>query len=164
MNFESISQIEKLGFKGFKTIATLSQDPSLIPAECGVYFVIVPKIDLRPNFLLKGSGGYHKGKEPNVDLITLNSKWVDNSYIVYIGKAGGDNIKATLRSRLKQYFSFGAGKPMGHYGGRLIWQLQNSQELIVCWKTCSNPRAEEISYLQEYRNIHSKLPFANLML
>jgi hypothetical protein len=69
-----------------------------------------------------------------------------------------------LQSRLRQYFSFGQGKNIGHYGGRLIWQLENSKELIVCWKAlpAEDPRAIEADYIQQFVNEFSKRPFANL--
>ena len=84
--------------------------------------------------------------------------------MIYIGKAGGSNSRATLHSRLKQYMRFGEGEPVGHWGGRLIWQLENHRELTVCYKTLANsePREEEKKLILEFESIHGKIPFANL--
>ena len=66
------------------------------------------------------TGEFFKGKNPNVVLDELKKNWIDDTLVVYIGKAGGGNSKATLKSRLRQYFGFGQGKSIGHWGGRLI--------------------------------------------
>ena len=45
-------------------------------------------IDNKPGeFLAVGSGGHFKGKDPNISLADLKSNWVDNTKVVYIGKA-----------------------------------------------------------------------------
>ena len=66
-----------------------------------------------------------KNKAPTVALDALVANWVDDAEVVYIGKAD------QLRRRLTQYADFGAGKPVGHWGGRLIWQLPSPDQLIV---------------------------------
>lgn len=163
MNFDSISEIKKEGFIGFKKMSELFIDCSSIPKVKGVYLVLNPNYS-RANFLEIGTGGYFKGKNPNITINELNSNWVDNSLVVYIGKAGSDLGKATLHSRLKQYICFGQGKNVGHWGGRLIWQLKNSTDLIVCWKPLLNedPRTVEKKLINMFVKKFSKLPFANL--
>ncbi len=88
----------------------------------------------------------------------LKSKWVDNTKVVYIGKA------TSLKSRLKQYFSFGQGKNIGHYGGRFIWQVKYSKDLIVCWKSLpTDERREfEANLIKLFVSVFGKRPFANL--
>lgn len=58
-----------------------------------------------PIFLEKGSSGYFKGTDPNVAIKILQEKWVYNTPVVYIGKAGGKKNKTTLRSRILQYLN-----------------------------------------------------------
>jgi hypothetical protein len=50
----------------------------------------------------------------------------------------------TLRSRLKQYLKFGQGKNIGHYGGRLIWQLEHHSELVLCWLPMNEDEPREL--------------------
>lgn len=163
MNFNSIEELKKAGFRGFKRMGELFIDSSEIPKVKGVYLVLNPHYN-KAEYVSIGTGGYFKGKNPNVSIDELKLNWVDNSLIVYIGKAGSNTAKATLNSRLKQYFRFGQGKNVGHWGGRLIWQLKNSVDLIVCWKPLpdDNPRETECQLLVEYVSTFSKLPFANL--
>ncbi|MCW3170013.1 hypothetical protein OMO38_15925 [Chryseobacterium sp. 09-1422] len=163
MNFNNIEDIKKAGFTGFKKMSELFIDSSSIPKSKGVYLVLNPNFE-KAEYLQIGTGGHFKGKNPNVTLDELKSNWVDNSLVVYIGKAGSETSSATLHSRLKQYFGFGQGKNIGHWGGRLIWQLKNSADLIVCWKPLptDDPRTYENQLIKKFVSEFSKRPFANL--
>ena len=163
MKFTSIEEIRKVGFVGFKKMSELFEDSSAIPRIKGVYLVLYlePK---PPAFLQTGSGGFFKGKDPNVSIVELKDNWVDDTLVVYIGKAGKDGNNATLHSRLRQYFGFGQGRNIGHWGGRLIWQLKNSKNLVVCWKELpkDDPGTIEAKLIQEFKSEFKKRPFANL--
>lgn len=163
MDFNNIDEIKKAGFIGFKKMSELFVDSSSIPKIKGIYLVLNPNFK-KAEYLQIGSGGHFKGKNPNVIIDELKSNWVENSLVVYIGKAGSDTSKATLNTRLKQYFGFGQGKNIGHWGGRLIWQLKNSNDLIVCWKPLLNddPRTTENTLIKKFVSEFSKRPFANL--
>ena len=120
--YKNLSSVKKAGFTGFKTVEQLWNDYSGIPSERGIYVILNPDCS-QQKFLERGVGGFFKGKDPNVSLNELTTKWIDGCHLLYIGQAGGNNSSATLRKRLKQYLDFGQGKPVGHFGGRLIWQL-----------------------------------------
>ena len=152
----------KAGFDGFKTVEQLWIDYSTIPDVRGVYLILNPDCT-KKQFLEKGVGGYFKGKNPNLSIQQLTSKWVENSHILYIGQAGGKGSSATIRKRIKQYLEFGKGKPVGHYGGRLIWQLSNLKGLIVAWKATftTDPKKGESKLLRAFNESYGKLPFAN---
>ena len=170
MNFNDIEEIKKAGFTGFKKMSELFTDNSCLPPIKGIYLVL--HFDkLTPEFLIQGSGPklYKKKTNPNVSIEELKSNWVENTIVVNIGKAGGKNQKgiegkSTLRKRLRAYFSFGMGKDVRHYGGRLIWQLKNHKDLIVCWKSTPNeePREIEADLIQRFISKFKKRPFANL--
>lgn len=156
MTFNDIDEIKEAGFTGFKKMSELFLDSSMLPNNNGVYLVL--NIENKPGeFLTVGSGGHFKGKDPNISLAVLKSNWVDNTKVVYIGKA------TSLRSRLRQYFAFGQGKNIGHYGGRLIWQIKYSSDLVVCWKSLStDPREFETELIQQFVKTFGCRPFANL--
>jgi hypothetical protein len=156
MTFNDIDELKKNGFIGFRKMSELFLDSSMLPDINGVYIVL--NSENRPaDFLTIGTGGFFKGKDPNVSLVELKSNWVENTKVVYIGKA------TSLKSRLRQYFNFGQGKNVGLYGGRLIWQLKYSNELLVCWKPLtSDPREYEADLIRQFVFKFRKRPFANL--
>ncbi len=156
------------GFSGFDDIRSLRQSNlAAVPkqkGDCGVYVVLRCE-DTEPTFLQKSTGGRFKGRDPNVDCAELKSNWVASTPIMYIGKAGSPTSSATLRSRLKQYLDFGMGKPVGHWGGRYLWHLPESEKLVVCWKRTPEavPREVEAQMIQSFKATFGKRPFANLV-
>ena len=163
MTFNDIDEIKKAGFTGFKKMSELFADSSALPRTKGVYLVLNLS-NKAPELATVGTGGHFKGKNPNVSIGELKANWVDKTIVVYIGKAGSDTSSSTLKSRLKQYFSFGQGKNIGHWGGRLIWQLATSNNLVVCWKTLTNedPRTFEGKLIKDFVTQYGNRPFANL--
>lgn len=152
----------KMNFKGGITINELNKNPNVIPDKIGVYKVLFK--GSKPTFLEKGTCGRFKDREPNVSVDLLKANWVDGAETIYIGKAGSLTGKATLRKRIKQYLKIGQGQKVGHWGGRFIWQIKNSEDLIFCW--CETPDLEpseiESELINEFRNKFGKRPFANL--
>lgn len=163
-SFKTLEDIKEQGFVGFIKISDLMRDTSIIPREPGVYIVLYPETN-EPTFLDHGTGGCFNCTDPNMPVSYLKQKWVNDTIVVYIGKAGGNGNKATLSKRLRMYLRFGQGKPVGHYGGRLIWQIKNSRELLFCWKTIisEEPRKVESELIREFVEYYTKKPFANLI-
>lgn len=162
LDFNNIESLKNNGFVGFKTIRELMIDSSSIPKTKGVYIVLNTSKEV--DFIEVGTGGFFKGKNPNVSVMVLEQNWIKNTTVVYIGKAGGEGSKATLYSRLKQYLAFGQGKSIGHWGGRFIWQLKRSTDLIICWKALpeNDPRMIESDLISLFVSRYNKRPFANL--
>jgi len=169
LRFDSLAEIKSDGFVGFIKISDLFDDVTIVPDERGVYFILY--LDSNPpQFSERGVGGFFKGKNPNVPLQYLESNWVEGSIVIYIGQAGG--IKAgnwsnqTLQTRIKKYMKFGQGYNIGHYGGRLIWQLGNYKDLVLCWKALQgkieDPKEVESKLISDFKGIYGKRPFANL--
>lgn len=164
LDFKSIDNLRRNGFSGFVSVAALRQNLTQIPDIRGVYMV-VRKIGSRPQFRATGSGGHYKGTDPNVPIEKLRRNWVEETCVLYIGKAGDEHSQATLRSRLRQYLQFGAGKSRSHKGGRYIWQLEDAEDLLFCWKPLpsGNPPKEETALLAAFKcQYEGRLPFANL--
>ena len=128
MKFNTIDDLKAAGFEGFIPVVQLQADSTAIPRTAGVYMVVYTEGNM-PEFLSHGTGGFFKGKDPNVSITELETNWVENTCVVYIGKAG-----TTLRKRLNQYLKFGNGQNIWHWGGRYIWQIKNSGNLLLCWK------------------------------
>lgn len=157
MEYRTIDDLKKAWFEGFCSVEKLREGLSGIPAVAGVYMVVYQS-DGMPEFLENGTGGFFKGKNPNVPVSELKSNWVGGTCVVYIGKA------TTLSKRISQYLRFGNGENIGHWGGRLIWQIKDSKDLQICWKPVdADPREEEMRLIADFkRQYGGKRPFANL--
>lgn len=155
------------GGRGFRRYLSASQCRTTVaafaairnsgcPTSGGVY-VVTYNAESPVAFYERSCGGWFKGKDPTVTLDALTANWVDGAEVVYIGKAD------QLRRRLTQYADFGAGKPVGHWGGRLIWQLPSPDQLIVGWKETPGriPVEVETELIASFRQAHGKPPFAN---
>ncbi|HBG28410.1 MAG: hypothetical protein A2Y10_11070 [Planctomycetes bacterium GWF2_41_51] len=164
MNFQR-NDLEAFGFEGFVKISHLKTNGcDIVPKQMGVY-IVVNENPQKFNYLKKSIGGYFKDKDPTVSILELKNNWVDNAYVVYIGKAGGVTSNATLFKRINQYIQFGKGKKIGHRGGRYIWQLKDSDNLLFAWKPLidEDPRFIELSLINEFTKRYNKMPFANLI-
>jgi hypothetical protein len=163
MKFDSIEAIKNEGFEGFLTLGSLMEKNSPVPKAKGIYFILYTQNE-KPEFVETGSGGFYKDMDPNVPIDELHENWVENTIVLYIGRAGKGIGNTTLRDRLRQYFSFGRGKRTGHRGGRYVWQIKNYDELIVCWKKVfgEDPRDVEAALIKEFYDTYRKRPFANL--
>jgi hypothetical protein len=156
---------DALAMSGFSGFVRLGELPAAeVPIAPGVYVVVRPAAT-EPEFLKVSPAGWFKGKDPSVALSALESAWVPGSPVVYIGKAsGGSTGRRGLRKRLDEYRRHGAGEPVGHWGGRYIWQLADSRELLVGWRSTAEEDARTIEreMIVEFSAAHGKRPFANL--
>lgn len=148
--------LEADGFVGWVTFDALINQLGEVSQMGGVY-IVIQAAGAGPNFLDSNPGGRFKDRHPTVNAPALEANWVGGAEVVYIGKA--DN----LRRRLRQFAQFGAGKPIGHWGGRLIWQLARSKELLVAWRETPGhvPKEVEATMLAKFRAAYGQPPFAN---
>jgi len=161
-SFETIRDIRQAGFTGFATIADLQASQcNQVPDLPGIYLILRNNND-PVVFLARSTGGHFKGRNPTVKRSVLEEKWVEKALVLYIGKAGPGQ-RGTLRRRLRRFVEFGQGKPVAHYGGRLIWQLQSSRDLAICWKPAPNTVSRDVEkgLIREFEAAYNKLPFAN---
>jgi hypothetical protein len=146
------------GFQGFVTFAALRADKFAgVPAAGGAYIVLREDTGAL-TFLPTNPGGRFKGKDPTVAQTELHDRWVPGANVIYIGKAND------LRRRLRQYSRFGAGQAVGHWGGRLIWQIAQADQLVVAWREVDAgqpPTQLESSLLNAFCIQYGSLPFAN---
>jgi hypothetical protein len=97
--------------------------------------------------------------DPTVPVGVLEGRWIPNSELLYVGKAN------RLRRRIRELSDFGQGRPIGHRGGRFLWQIEGSQDFVVAWMQTPGrgPRDVEVELLAAFRDEHSgRQPFANI--
>ena len=166
MNFNDKNDLINHGFTSFISYSDLNRnEDKYIDKVKGVYLVINPDYK-NPKFDNPGVCGKHGGKDPNRTITELKAKYVYDSQVMYIGKGGSLNDKAELNQRIKAYLACSRNATCGHSGGRNIWQLQNYQKLIFCWKKVDliDSADFETELITMFINQFGKLPFANYRL
>lgn len=148
------------GFQGFARFTDLPTTP--VSGASGVYVVLRESDDV-PSYLPSSPAGRFKGRDPSVAPATLAAAWVDGERLLYIGRAAaGRSGRRGLSKRLDEYRRNGSGEPVGHWGGRYIWQLADHEDLLIAWRADDDPTAVEADLLDEFVADHGRLPFANL--
>jgi hypothetical protein len=164
VDFSSLSTLRAAGFVGFSCIRDLyASRCQAVPQHPGVYLVVRGPAHAG-TFSERSCGGRFKGKDPTVPVERLRRLWIDPAIVLYIGKAGGGDSGAGLKERLWVYMRFGAGEPVGHWGGRLIWQLENCHALTLCWRPAGGQDAAKLegALIRRFAVRYGRRPFANL--
>lgn len=141
---------------------------SEIPNTSGVYFIFMPE-----NFklvVLPKTEGFEltsKRKPSSYGIEELKVKAAHygkfrhyTSRLLYIGKA------KDLQRRIEQYIGYRYNVPnlFPHDGGRAIWQIRDSEKLIVRYMEClegEDCRKIEHVLLEAYKKKYGAYPFAN---
>ena len=153
--------LEEGGFRGFVPFAELPGAD--VPLAPGVYAVL--RTSTEPaRFSASSPAGRFKQKDPAVAVEVLAKRWVEEPEVLYVGKATtGSTGRRGLQKRLEEYRRHGAGEPVGHWGGRYLWQLEDRDALLVAWNpTHEDAAVVETRMLGDFKERYRALPFANL--
>ncbi|WP_284986641.1 hypothetical protein [Arthrobacter sp. fls2-241-R2A-172] len=151
------------GFTGFRPLDEL--DPMRIPQGPGIFVVLRPA-DFEPAFLSKSTAGTFKKKDPSLKREALETEWLPEASVLYVGKAGaGSQGNRGLRKQIQEFMDYGRGRPTVVWDARLIWQLRDALDLVIAWKElpASEVNAAEAAYHADFVATFGRLPFANLV-
>jgi hypothetical protein len=159
----SAAGLRAAGFVGFVTVAQLRADAcGPVPTRPGIY-VVLRASDAPPRFLRDSPAGWFKGVDPSETVSVLRARWVLGAPLLYVGKAtAGRQQRRHLRKRLGELLGFGAGRPIGHRGGRYLWQIEGSDGFLVAWRPDDDPTAAENEVLRAFTAGYGSCPFANV--
>ncbi len=143
------------------TLKKLSKDKfQKIPCSPGVYWYEIDKPREKKKVLFKDNNpaGHFRGKDPTVSSAVLEGNWVPEATILYIGQT------RNLHNRIKLRAKFANGEPARAWGGRYLWQLDDSiqKRIKVRYKIVQDYKKEERIEISKFRGKYGKLPFANL--
>ena len=147
------------GFAGWIRWSDCPAGLSAIDRASGGVYLIFRDVQLEPAFLERSPAGVFRG-DPTVIRAALDANWVPQASVVYIGKAA----HCRLRTRLEEFIDFGRGGKRRHWGGRLIWQLEGAEDLLVAWRVLAHlarPEEEEVRLIAAFKSAYGKRPFAN---
>jgi hypothetical protein len=160
LDFSEFSPESPYGFGGFVPIKELmGKRCEQVSREPGIYIVSIPK-GFVPKFLPNSPVSAYKGKNPSESVQKLKENWVTGTTVIYIGMT-----TESLQKRLKRYMQFGTGRPTSHYGGRLIWQLENIHSCPLAWMVLAGKNQieeAEKSLIERFKKQYGRFPFANL--
>ncbi len=182
MQFNTLDDIKKEEYVGFLRVGDILDNRKLlkqIPHKTehkkpirGLYLILRLN-GKKPRFLVENPSGVKNIHNHSFSVAELESKWdkVKESVVVYLGQAGGVRggklSNSSLHRRLRQYMDAmkrTGKKQSSHNGGRAIWQFDDYDDLVVCWKPVAegiDPKLKEQQLIREFREIYGDRPLAN---
>jgi hypothetical protein len=151
--------LTQAGFVGWQPWSACPAALDVIDSQAGGIYVVYHSGLAPPTYLDRSPAGTFRG-DPSVPRQALDANWVPGARVVYIGKAN----HGRLRKRLEEFADFGRGGTRRHWGGRLIWQLDLSGELLVAWQVLPREivaKSVESQMIATFRADWGKAPFAN---
>ena len=161
-------------FKNCKrySIKELYENYDIISKESGIYLVECPEnfkavFSDYPERELKIKKYFYAADLTDKYNRTLNNK------ILYIGKADIRKNGHALNERIEELIRYGYGEVPNHKGGKVIWQIQNNEQLLVCWETLDEinrkwnkafdtAKSAERALIDYFYNKYNEYPLANM--
>ena len=163
----SIDDLRNFGFVGFAPFRTWAKGMIIKPGEPdaeGVY-AIVRESMARPMFTEEDHS------KPRVTIRTAveaAEHWVPGVQVLYFGK--GPLRRATSRKRdglvqrIYEFQQHGYAGGANHYGGKLVWQIGDADQLLIAWKLLPEGTSEavESGLILGFKETRGIQPYANV--
>ena len=151
-----------LQLKSFLKVAVAGNGPDVE----GVY-AIVRESAARPAF----KEDAHRKPRPKIySAAEAEARWVEGAQTLYLGKGPLRKLSKVRRQglaqRLHELRAHGYDGAANHYGGKLLWQIDDMDSLIVAWKVLPAGAADasETALIHRFMNKDSlhRAPYANI--
>lgn len=96
------------------------------------------------------------------------SLWVPGVQVLYFGRAplrraSGNGRRSGLAQRIHEYKRHGLSGGSNHHGGKLVWQISDSDALRIAWKMLPEGESKQIEsgLISGFKKTMGQPPFAN---
>ena len=163
----SIKNLREYGFVGFVPLE--DWDESQVsditqPDVEGVYVVVREATDV-PAFL---DEDHRKPRSKRWSAEAAANRWVLGVQVLYFGKGPLRSSKAKRRKglarRVGELQRHGYRGGANHYGGKLLWQIDDAGALLIAWKPLAEGESATIEsgLIRGFDRIMGREPYANV--
>ena len=124
----------------------------------GVYLIALPSDFGKVAFSETAKLEKWRDRKVAVSIDELQNRWLNNADVLYIGKSESK----TVYKRVLEHLKFWNGKKVSAFGGRIIGQIKNFENLQVWYMECEDSKKIKKELLCKFKNKYGQLPFANL--
>ncbi|MHA6668553.1 hypothetical protein ACX3O0_06740 [Homoserinimonas sp. A447] len=162
----SISDLRRFGFVGFVPLSTWTKSDVIGTGDDveGIY-AIVRESTATPTFTDDVRPVPHRLARTAAEATEL---WVENCQLLYFGKAplrkpSKSGKRKGLAQRIDEYRRHGLAGGSNHHGGKLIWQVDDVESLLVAWKAVPEGEANliESALILGFMETMNRAPYAN---
>ena len=123
----------------------------------GVYIFVLPSDFGKVDFNETANLEKWRDRKVAVSIDELQNRWLKDADVLYIGKSESK----TVYKRVLEHLKFWGGENVSAFGGRIIGQIQNYENLHVWYMKCEYSEKVKKELLCEFKNKYRQLPFAN---
>lgn len=164
----TIDDLQADGFVGFVPLRAFEK-PFVMgdgPDVEGVYAVLRESA-VRPIFR---EDTHRRPRSKVYTAAQAEAEWVDGSQTLYIGKGPlrkpRNGRRQGLAQRIKEMRAHGHDGGANHYGGKLLWQIEDTDSLLIAWKVLLEGTADvvETELIQRFmaQDESGRTPYANI--
>lgn len=163
----SIADLSEYGFVGFVPLKDWDESQIIGITQSdveGVYVVVRESMEV-PTFL---DEDHRKPRPKRWSAEAAADRWVPGVQVLYFGKGPLRCSKAKRRKglarRVGELQRHGYGGGANHYGGKLLWQIDDADALLIAWKPLheGESAAIESGLIRGFDRIMGRQPFANV--
>ena len=163
----SIEDLREYGFVGFVPLKDWDESRVVGVTQSegeGVYVVVRDATDV-PIFL---DEHHRKPRPKRWSAAAAADRWVPGVQVLYFGKGPLRSSTAKRRKglacRVGELQRHGYRGGANHYGGKLLWQIDDADALLIAWKPLAEGEsaAIESGRIRGFDRIMGRQPFANV--
>ncbi|MCU1509499.1 MAG: hypothetical protein JWQ12_1764 [Glaciihabitans sp.] len=163
----AIESLREYGFVGFVPLKDWDefQVIGLTQSDIeGVYVVVRESTDV-PKFR---DEDHRKPRPKRWSAEDAADRWVSGVQVLYFGKGPLRSSKAKRRQglarRVRELQKHGYRGGANHYGGKLLWQIDDIDSLLIAWKPLAEGEsaAIESGLIRGFERVMGRQPYANI--